>query len=254
MRVGCAGWSLGSTDRDRFGLGDSLLQRYATRLELSEINSSFYRPHKPATYERWAARVPSGFRFTAKVPKAITHDARLRGTGVLLDRFIDEVSALGRTFGGLVVQLAPSHALEPRVADTFFAMLRRRTRVPVGCEPRHASWYGDAAARISERHAIHRIAADPPRPADAIEPAGAGPVRYWRLHGSPRIYWSGYDDDALQAFAARVHAWAAAWHDCDVILDNTAGGRAFSDALRLRELIEELARGAKRPARGRKSP
>lgn len=240
VRVGCAGWSLGSGDRHRFGPGDSLLQRYATRLELAEINSSFYRPHKPATYERWAAQVPRGFRFTAKVPKAITHEARLRGTGTLLDRFIGEVSGLGRALGGLVVQLAPSHALEPRVADTFFAMLRRRTQVPVGCEPRHASWYGDAAARIFERHAIHRIAADPPRPAEAIEPAGAGPVRYWRLHGSPRIYWSGYDDEVLRTIATRVHAWAAAGHDCDVILDNTAGGRAISDALRFRELVEEL--------------
>ena len=42
-----------------------------------EINSSFYRPHKKETWERWARSVPADFRFSVKAPKAITHEARL---------------------------------------------------------------------------------------------------------------------------------------------------------------------------------
>ena len=40
-----------------------------------EINSSFYRPHAFATYARWAASTPDGFRFAVKVPRTITHEA-----------------------------------------------------------------------------------------------------------------------------------------------------------------------------------
>ena len=74
IRVGCAGWSLPRDLQPRFGAGESHLARYASRLDAAEINSSFYRPHRRALYEKWAAAVPAHFRFSAKLPKAITHE------------------------------------------------------------------------------------------------------------------------------------------------------------------------------------
>ena len=51
--VGCAGWSLHPRIvRDQFPDEGSLLQRYAAKLPIVEINSSFYRPHRAATYAR----------------------------------------------------------------------------------------------------------------------------------------------------------------------------------------------------------
>ena len=72
LRVGCAGWSVAS-GRTEFGAGESVLERYATRFDTVEINSSFYRPHRRSTYQKWASLTPDGFRFSVKVPKAITH-------------------------------------------------------------------------------------------------------------------------------------------------------------------------------------
>ncbi|MEE7548042.1 DUF72 domain-containing protein, partial [Xanthomonas sp. Kuri4-1] len=126
LRCGCAGWSLPAAVRDAFGAGDSVLQRYATRFDAVEINSSFYRPHRPATYARWADSVPADFRFSVKLPRSITHDARLYRTGALLDAFLAEAGALGERLGRLLVQLPPSLAFDPRLASTFFRMLRRR--------------------------------------------------------------------------------------------------------------------------------
>ena len=60
-----------------------------------EINSSFYRPHRRSTYERWAASVPAAFRFAVKVPRAVTHDRRLREAGGALDAFLAEAAGLG---------------------------------------------------------------------------------------------------------------------------------------------------------------
>src|ERR1043165_5217351 len=115
LYVGCAGWSLPAATRSMFGAGDSMLARYATRFNATEINSSFHRPHKRETYVRWAAIVPAEFRFSAKLPRTITHDARRRGAGRDLDRFAGEVDGLGRKLALLLVQLPPSLPFEARV-------------------------------------------------------------------------------------------------------------------------------------------
>jgi len=56
--VGCAGWSVPHEHAERFAQGPSHLTRYATRFPAVEINSSFYRPHRLATYAHWAAATP----------------------------------------------------------------------------------------------------------------------------------------------------------------------------------------------------
>src|SRR6185312_17112458 len=98
------------------------------------INSSFYRPHRPATYARWAASVPAGFRFAVKVPKEITHTRRLVATAEPLRRFLAEASALGDKIGPLLVQLPPSLAYDSDVAAGFFDALRERFEGSVVCE------------------------------------------------------------------------------------------------------------------------
>jgi uncharacterized protein YecE (DUF72 family) len=96
FRIGTAGWNVPSLYLDRVPSGGSHLERYARHLNAVEINSSFYRPHRRTTYQRWAQSVPADFRFSVKLPKAITHQAGLVDCGGLLDRFVDEVTGLGR--------------------------------------------------------------------------------------------------------------------------------------------------------------
>ena len=106
--VGCAGWNVPSQEKSAFPDGGSHLVRYAGGLPVVEINSSFYRTHRPATYARWAGAVPPAFRFAVKVPKAITHEAKLVGADGLLEAFLAEAGALGAKLGVLLVQLPPS--------------------------------------------------------------------------------------------------------------------------------------------------
>src|ERR1700710_2534323 len=106
--IGTAGWGVPSRYAGELPSGGSHLARYATRLNAVEINSSFYRPHQRKTYERWAASVPLDFRFAVKLPRAITHDARLAEADAALEVFHTQVSGLGRKLGPLLVQLPPS--------------------------------------------------------------------------------------------------------------------------------------------------
>jgi uncharacterized protein YecE (DUF72 family) len=239
FKIGCAGWGVASGHAALFDAGDSVLERYSTRLTAVEINSSFTRPHQGRTYERWARSVPPAFRFSVKVPRAITHTARLRGSGDLLRSFLEQVDGLGDRLGGLLVQLPPSLAFEPDVARAFFGELRDFTSAPVLCEPRHSSWFTlEVEAQLAELQ-VGRVAADPAIVPEAARPGGFGGTRYYRWHGSPRVYSSAYGREALKTLARTLHA-APAGQDLWVIFDNTAVGAALGDALELRALLEHL--------------
>lgn len=231
IRVGCAGWSLPRSEQERFPGAGSHLERYAARFPAVEINSSFHRPHRPATYARWSASVPSAFRFSVKVPKAITHGLRLREAEGLLDSFLAEASPLGDKLGCLLVQLPPSLELEVPVAERFFAALRSRSPVAVACEPRHPSWFTAEADELLERLGVARVAADPARVPAAAEPGGWPGLAYYRLHGSPRIYYSEYSEEFLEVLASRLREDSARPVWC--IFDNTTLGAATGNALGL---------------------
>jgi uncharacterized protein YecE (DUF72 family) len=234
--IGTAGWSIPRTVRARFPESGSLLQRYSARFGCAEINSSFYRPHRPSTYERWAQTVPDDFQFSVKIPKLISHDLALVGARVALDAFLGEVTCLGAKLGCLLVQLPPKQELDRRAAGRFFAMLRRRYDGPVALEPRNATWFTADAARLMIDHHVTRVAADPARVVEAADPGGWDGMSYYRLHGSPRMYYSSYDDRYLVSIAARLAADAdrrPAW----CIFDNTTLGAAAANALDLVEMM-----------------
>ncbi|WP_263262463.1 DUF72 domain-containing protein [Pseudomonas sp. RIT-PI-S] len=225
LYLGCAGWSLPREQWPRFQPDGSHLERYASRFNAVEINSSFYRPHRASTYARWAAAVPPGFRFSVKVPRQITHDARLNACEPALAEFLDQCMALGDRLGCLLVQLPPSLAYDPPTACAFFAALRQRYSGPVVLEPRHPSWL--QARELLQAQRIGWVEADP-APLGEAAPQGWEGVAYVRLHGSPKIYYSAYAEPVLQALAARLAAAAVpTW----CIFDNTAAGAAVPDAL-----------------------
>jgi uncharacterized protein YecE (DUF72 family) len=231
--IGTAGWSVPSRYAAELPPDGSHLERYARRFDAVEINSSFYRPHQRKTYQRWAQSVPAGFRFSVKLPKAITHEARLADCDALLDGFVAEVTGLGDRLGVLLVQLPPKFGFDRRVADRFFDDLRQRLDVPVACEPRHPSWFTpDVNEWLAERR-IARVAADPAPVPDAGEPGGWNGLAYYRWHGSPRIYYSDYDEAALAALAKRLDAQRQHGIPAWCILDNTALGAALGNALAL---------------------
>jgi uncharacterized protein YecE (DUF72 family) len=236
IRIGCAGWALRNENAAAFPPPGSHLQRYAGRFDAVEINSSFYRPHRRATYERWAGSVADHFRFAVKVPKAITHEARLAACEGLLDRFLAEAGGLGDKLGPLLVQLPPSLAFNGAVERDFFAALRARFAGGVVCEPRHATWFGDDAARVMKKFRISRVAADPTPIAKAKTPGNFGDLTYFRLHGAPRMYYSAYDLKRLEAIAAQLKGAARAGREAWCIFDNTAAGAALDNALAMRAL------------------
>jgi uncharacterized protein YecE (DUF72 family) len=233
--IGCAGWSLGREHAPAFPGEGTHLQRYARQFNTAEINSSFYRPHRPQTYARWAESVPEDFRFSVKMPKLISHEQRLQGSTEALDEFLGQCGELGERLGCLLLQLPPSLAFDGDVAEVFFTQLRERFAGAVVIEPRHESWV--QAEPMLAGHRIAQAAVDPSRLGNDRQPAGWEGLRYWRLHGAPRIYYSAYETEYLARLAAALQAQAQRGAPVWCIFDNTASGAATADALKLVELL-----------------
>ncbi len=237
-RIGTAGWSIPKEHGASFPKEGSHLERYAAVFNAVEINSSFYRPHRPATYERWAVSVPKDFQFAVKVPKAITHERRLRKAGDLLERFLSEVRGLGPKLGPLLVQLPPSLSFETGVSDGFLRELRSRVAGGIICELRHQSWFAPEIDSLLDELRIARVAADPAPVPGADKPGGWQGLRYYRLHGSPLIYYSPYSEEFLTATAEQLVHDAAAGTQSWCIFDNTAAFAATRDALQTQDLVQ----------------
>jgi uncharacterized protein YecE (DUF72 family) len=237
IRIGTAGWSIPKEHASIFPAEGSHLERYAGALNTAEINSSFYRPHRRTTYERWAASVPEDFRFAVKIPKAITHERRLRDIADRLEQFLSEVGGLGPKLGPLLVQLPPSLRFEIGVADRFLLELRDRFTGGIACEPRHGSWFEPAVDALLNDLRIARVAADPAPVPEAGDPGGWRGLSYYRLHGSPRIYYSPYGAERRAEIAGKLAHDAAAGVQAWCIFDNTAAFAAAGDAIATKNLV-----------------
>lgn len=186
---------------------------------------------------RWTEAVPEPFRFSVKLPGEITHEQRLVDVGALLEIFLLQLTCLGDKFACLLVQLPPSLAYDARVAAQFFATLRDLYDGPVALEPRHPTWFSAATSRQLMHARVSRVVADPAVVPEAAIAGGFPNPLYLRLHGSPRVYYSPYDDAALAAAAVALRQAQIRGVDAWCIFDNTASGAAATDAHRLQELL-----------------
>jgi len=239
VRVGCAGWNIPPHAAIHFPIGSSHLNRYSRLFNCCEINSSFYRPHRIATWQRWAASVPDDFQFAVKVPRTITHEAKLVCSPELLLEFLNQIRHLRDKLGPILVQLPPSLRFERDQVTAFFSLLRQHHVDDIVCEPRHGSWFTDQANTTLQDFDIARVASDPACVPIASVPAGAAKIAYFRLHGSPHTYYSAYGDQFLHATSMRLKdlaKGAKVW----CVFDNTASGAATTNAV---ELMAKLAHG-----------
>ena len=241
VRIGTAGWTIPRAHAHAVVAEGSHLERYAGAMNCVEINSTFYRPHRAKTFERWVATTPDEFRFAVKLSKAVTHTAKLSRSGGEMAAFFENVKPLGEKLGPVLVQLPPKLGFEEGTAREFFETLRELHSGNVVVEARNASWFAPNAGRILREFEVARAMADPPAGSPLASDTGGWPgIRYYRLHGSPRKYWSEYPVEFLSELAEKIVAKkkVETW----VIFDNTASNHALGNALQLRGLLTGAAR------------
>ncbi len=173
IRIGTAGWSIPRQHVALFPVEGSHIERYSKVLACTEINSSFYRPHRPSTYVRWAAMTPENFQFSVKAPKAITHECDLSPTRTQLQDFLNEARCLGGKLGPILFQLPPRQDFDKDRARDFLALFRDLCHEGEAVlEPRHPAWFSSEADEILREFRIARVIADPPPTAEATQAGG----------------------------------------------------------------------------------
>ncbi|MGE8361030.1 DUF72 domain-containing protein [Pseudomonas sp.] len=238
IRVGISGWRYAPWRGDFYPKG--LVQRreleFASRAVNSiEINGSFYGLQTPQRYAAWYAETPEDFVFSVKAPRFITHVRRLNDIGQpLANFFASGPLTLKQKLGPVLWQFPPSFRFDEQQFGDFLAQLPVDTDQARHLARRadarlHVSGYLDAAADNALRHAVeirndsfrspafvaqlrqHNVAlvvADTAGKWPYLEDVTAD-FLYLRLHGDAELYASGYSDDALRRWQARIEAWTA---------------------------------------------
>jgi uncharacterized protein YecE (DUF72 family) len=107
-----------------------------------ELDTTFYQPPRGTVARSWDRQTPGHFRFSAKVPRAVTHDAHLRGVGDLMARFAAAMEPLGEKLGPLLVQMPAEFVRDDATMDDLARFLADTPRgVRLAVEFRHASWH-----------------------------------------------------------------------------------------------------------------
>ncbi|MEV0245073.1 DUF72 domain-containing protein [Nocardia sp. NPDC050712] len=219
-----------------------------------EINGSFYALQKPASYQKWAGQAPDDFVFAVKGSRFITHMKRLRDGDTLLSNFLASgVLALGPKLGPFLWQLPPNFAFDPDVLADFCARLPRSTTAAVEIARRHDErvpepWLSTDADRplrhaMEVRHPSFATAEFPALLREfgvalvVADTAGKYPFldeqtadfSYIRLHGHDELYVSGYTDEGLDLWAAKIRE-RARHGDVYAYFDNDAKVMAPRDA------------------------
>jgi uncharacterized protein YecE (DUF72 family) len=236
IRIGTAGWSVPKHYAVEFPSAGTHLVRYSKTLNCAEINSSFYRSHRFSTWAKWADSVPDDFRFSVKASRTITHESSLACSREQLQNFLAEVQTLASKLGPILFQLPPKSIFDLSIAKPFLTMFRHQYSGFAVFEPRHPTWFTAEADHLLEQFQIARVAADPAPVPAAVIPGGWGKLIYYRLHGSPRMYYSEYTESFLRSTAAtiaRQQETAQVW----CIFDNTASGAALGNARNLKRLL-----------------
>ena len=146
LRIGCSGWGYDDWLGGFYPQGtpkSDYLKQYSGVFDCVEIDSSFYRTPGPAVTKAWYKATPAGFTFTAKMPKRITHEKKLKGVDENLGWFYASMKELREKCGPLVAQLPPSVKY-----DTHWTLMQQFVgsfdlKYPHAIEFRHKSWFRD---------------------------------------------------------------------------------------------------------------
>jgi uncharacterized protein YecE (DUF72 family) len=233
--VGTSGWSYGHWDQVLYPAGTPPWERlghYVQHFDTVELNSSFYRWPRPASFASWRRRLPHGFLLSVKAPRGLTHGKRLYAPEEWVDRIAAGWHELGSTRAVLLVQLSPHHERDDARLGYFLDRVPPWIRVAV--EFRHPSWVDDQVfGLLAEHRAGYCVMSGAGLPCVL---RATGPDVYVRLHGPDQqyLYGGSYPDNDLRWWADRIVEWTASGKEVFVYFNNDGDGNAVRNAQALR--------------------
>ncbi|HET6515896.1 MAG TPA: DUF72 domain-containing protein [Thermodesulfovibrionales bacterium] len=211
------------------------LQYYSSRFRTVELNVTFYSLPDKETFHRWYQETPTGFIFSIKGSRFITHVKKLKASAEPLDVFFSRVVALKEKLGTILWQLPPGLKGDPsRLAD--FLELLKPYGVKNAFEFRDASWVSKKVFTLLERERASLCMADSPAFLNDL-PLTAAFV-YIRRHGQAGDHASCYSQEQLKADAGMIRKYVKQGKDVFIYFNNDAFGYATKNAQELIALLK----------------
>jgi uncharacterized protein YecE (DUF72 family) len=237
VHIGTSGWSYGHWDGVLYPGGlppwDRLAQ-YVREFRTVELNASFYRWPRAASFASWRRRLPPGFLLSVKAPRGLTHAKKLYAPEAWVRRIAEAWHELGDKRAVLLVQLGPDFVRDDARLAYFLDQFPWWVRIAV--ELRHPSWNDDAVFRLLEEHrAAYCVMSGTNLPCVL---RATSDVVFVRMHGPDHgwLYAGSYSDEDLAWWADRIREWHDAGKEVFVYFNNDGDGNAVRNARTLRRL------------------
>jgi len=247
IRIGISGWRYAPWRKVFYP--EDLVQakelHFASRaLPSIEINGSFYGLQRPASYARWYEDTPQGFVFSAKAHRYITHILRLRDVEKPIANFLASgLFHLKEKLGPILWQFPPSfrfdaerfenflkllphdsesalalaYKCDVRVRDQAYLAIDENRPFRHAVEIRNKSFVEPAFVDLLRQYDVALVVADTAGKWPYYEDVTSDFI-YIRLHGEEELYASGYTEEALDRWAARIKSWSEGSQPQDAVL------------------------------------
>jgi uncharacterized protein YecE (DUF72 family) len=238
IRIGTSGWSYDDWSDVLYPPRTPAAARlayYADEFDTVELNASFYRWPRDATFTGWRRRLPPGFVMSVKAQRGLTHFRRLKAPELWIERFERCRAALGDKLGVVLVQLHPEQQRDDARLDHFLGLLPEALRVAM--ELRHPSWDHPEVYALLHRHrAAYVVMSGAGLP---CIPRVTTDIAYVRMHGpDPRALYTGsYSARQLGRWADQIQLWHSDGRDVYVYFNNDGSGYAVQNARTLKRLL-----------------
>jgi uncharacterized protein YecE (DUF72 family) len=211
---------------------------YSTKFPTVEINSSFYRLPTEKAFDDWSRTVPSGFLYSVKGSRAVTHFKRLRPGAKSLDLLLNRSKLLGKHLGPMLWQLPGTLKKDLPRLEAFLRTLNRRIYHAI--EFRDPSWVDKEVFEILRKYRVANVALSSKAMPSCFELTAS--FVYVRFHGLEGGASHDYSDDELRPWATFLKDCAGRGVKGFAYFNNDLNTRAPLNARRLMDLVGSAAR------------
>jgi len=212
------------------------LSHYAERFSTVEINYSFYHIPSHQTLVNWAKKTPVPFRFALKASRGITHRGYPDRSAGLVKIFAEKAKTLGSRLGPILYQFPGRLSYDAAMLERFLALLPTDIRAAV--EFRSDSWATEETFQLFRRYGIAYCIVSAPGLTCHLETTAR--FTYIRMHGISAWYTYNYPESDLRWWRDRIGDFLHRGLDVYAYFNNDYNGYAPRNALRLKQLVEEI--------------
>lgn len=232
--IGCSGFHYKEWKEVFYpnGLAQSKwFQFYCEHFNTLELNVTFYKFPTEKSLSKWYNTSPDDFKFSAKVPKAITHFKKFNECERMLEDFYTSIqNGLRQKLGCVLFQLPPQLIYSEDLLQKIIANLNPSFKNVL--EFRHESWWNKFTFQQLKKNKIIFCGISYPKLPDNIIKTNT--TLYYRLHGVPVLYKSSYPEFFLEELTGELNNLKIkeAW----IYFNNTWGTAAIENARFLQNL------------------